>query len=114
MKRFYFLFFILFCLNLYAQETTDTTQSDSTNTGAQDSTQVKQGAIKLFLDKIEVMGHIEKPQAVFIIPGNDPEIDDIQIQRSFFKEIFRPVEKKGRIIEKSSEGKKDRKDYIPW
>lgn len=48
---------------------------------------------KLFLDKISVTGKLEKPQAVFVLPGQTPEIDDIQIKRSFIKELFRPVEK---------------------
>jgi len=47
---------------------------------------------KIFLDEIEILGKIEKPQAIFILPGKDPIIDDIHIDRSFFKEIFRPVE----------------------
>lgn len=48
---------------------------------------------KIFLDKIEILGRIEKPQTVFILPGRDPTVDDIQINRSFFKEIFRRIEK---------------------
>lgn len=47
---------------------------------------------RLFLDKIEVLGTIAKPQALFILPGNDPEVEGLQIDRSFFREIFRPVE----------------------
>ena len=43
---------------------------------------------------------MEKPQAVFIIPGKSPEIDDIRIERSFFSDIFRTVEKKGRAVSK--------------
>lgn len=53
----------------------------------------KKKDVKLFLDKIEILGRIDKPQAVFIVPGSDPEVEDIQIDRSFFKEIFRSVEK---------------------
>lgn len=74
---------------------------------------VADDAIKLFLDKIEVMGELEKPQAVFIIPGVDPTIDDIKIDRSFFNEIFRSVEK----LEKTRQIKKEEtKDlhYLPW
>ncbi|MBD3383694.1 hypothetical protein GF407_02105 [candidate division KSB1 bacterium] len=76
--------------------------------------QVDNGSIRLFLDKIEITGQLEKPQAVFIIPGSNPEIDDIQIGRSFFKKIFRSVEKKGRIINKPALEQKKRHDYIPW
>ena len=48
---------------------------------------------KIFLDKIEILGRIEKPQTVFIITGKDATVNDIEIDRSFFKEIFRPVER---------------------
>ena len=72
-------------------------------------------AIKLFLDKIEVVGSLEKPQAVFIIPGKNPEIDDIRIERSFFSKIFRPVEKRSRFISETTvKSVQTRKDYIPW
>ena len=52
----------------------------------------KKSEVKIFLDKIEILGRIEKPQTVFIIPGKNPTVDDIQIDRSFFKEIFRTIE----------------------
>lgn len=48
---------------------------------------------RMFLEKIEVLGTIAKPQALFIIPGRDPKVDGIEIDRSFFREVFRPVEK---------------------
>ncbi|MBN2355796.1 hypothetical protein JXO59_06760 [candidate division KSB1 bacterium] len=77
--------------------------------------EVDDQSIKLFLDKIEVEGKLEKPQAVFIIPGTNPEIDDIRIERSFFDEIFRPVEKKGRAITRPvAKPKTERTDVIPW
>ena len=76
---------------------------------------LKDKDVKLFIDKIEIQGRLEKPQAVFIIPGDNPEIDDISIKRSFFDAIFRPVEKEGRIQTKiSMEPIKGRSDYIPW
>ncbi len=49
--------------------------------------------VRIFLDKVEVLGSVAKPQALFILPGNDPKVDGIQIDRSFFREIFRPMEK---------------------
>jgi hypothetical protein len=49
--------------------------------------------VRIFLDKVEVLGSIAKPQALFIIPGSDPKVDGIQIDRSFFREIFRSMEK---------------------
>jgi hypothetical protein len=50
-------------------------------------------AARIFLRNVEIQGRIEKPQTVFILPGKDPDVDAIQIDRSFFKEIFRIVEK---------------------
>ncbi len=69
---------------------------------------------KVFLDKIEIEGRLEKPQAVFIIPGSNPEIDDINIERAFFNEIFRPVERKGRATARPAAPGRERKDVIPW
>ena len=50
-------------------------------------------AARIHLEDIEIEGRLEKPQTVFILPGKDPEVDTIQIDRSFFKEIFRKVDK---------------------
>ena len=101
-----------------AQEAQPASVPDSTQSFRQEGevTQVDDEAIKLFLDKIEVVGRLEKPQAVFIIPGKNPEIDDIRIERSFFNDIFRPVEKKSRTVTKKekSEPTQNRQDYIPW
>ncbi len=84
-------------------------------TTAEDQPNIQDKELKIFMDKIEVIGRLEKPQAVFIIPGKNPEIDDIRIHRSFFNNIFRTVERKGSIITKiDTKPKKDRKDYIPW
>lgn len=48
---------------------------------------------RIFMKNIEVLGTIAKPQALFIIPGRDPQVDGIEIDRSFFRDIFRPLEK---------------------
>jgi len=66
--------------------------------------------VRIFLDKVEVLGSIAKPQALFIIPGSDPKVDGIQIDRSFFREIFRMMEKDRfpRTSRKYSGGQ------IPW
>ncbi|MBD3374934.1 hypothetical protein GF406_07875 [candidate division KSB1 bacterium] len=115
MKTIFFCFFsilLVYSSVLTAQEqTTKETQSDQTT---KPEPRVEEGAIKLFLDKIQVSGRLEKPQAVFIIPGQNPEIDDIRIERSFFREIFRPVEKRGRFISSPTEEPSNRNDYIPW
>jgi len=67
-------------------------------------------AVKIFTEKIEVLGRIEKPQAVFIVPGTDPRVDDIGIDRSFFQEIFRPIERDA--VRKTLD--RHARDYIPW
>jgi hypothetical protein len=66
--------------------------------------------VRVFVNKIEVIGVIAKPQALFIIPGRDPKVDGIQIDRSFFREIFRPLEigRFSRITPRPSSGN------IPW
>lgn len=66
--------------------------------------------VRVFLDKVEVLGSIAKPQALFIIPGSDPKVDGIQIDRSFFREIFRPMEKE-RFPRTS---RKYPRGQIPW
>lgn len=71
---------------------------------------VVEDAVKVFVNKIEVLGRLEKPQAVFIVPGSDPRVDDIGIDRSFFQEIFRPVERDA--VRKTLN--RHALDYIPW
>lgn len=65
---------------------------------------------KILLDKIEVLGSLSKPQAIFIIPGSDPQVDDIRIDRSFFADIFRPVE----IDFFPQRGRRKFRTTIPW
>lgn len=64
-----------------------------------------------FLQGFEIFGRVEKPQTVFIIPGQDPSVDDIIIKREFFKEIFRPVEKQ---TVTSKENRSKQPVYIPY
>ncbi|NOY59648.1 MAG: hypothetical protein GXO75_12080 [Calditrichaeota bacterium] len=111
--------FILFLLALvsatgFAQKKEEPKKEKVTKS-AEDQPNIQDKELKIFMDKIEVIGRLEKPQAVFIIPGKNPEIDDIRIRRSFFNNIFRTVEKKGSIVTKiDTKPVKDRKDYIPW
>ncbi|OQX58891.1 hypothetical protein DRQ15_08235 [candidate division KSB1 bacterium] len=51
-------------------------------------------SVKILLDKIEVRGWIEKPQMVYVVPGINPKIDDIVLDRSFLDEIMKPIDKK--------------------
>lgn len=92
-------------------------QTKADSSGVQDTTKSfskatiehKKKDVKIFLEKIDIFGKIEKPQTVFIIQGKDPSIDDIQIDRSFFREMFRPVEKDD--IHKISEEEKRTKKH---
>ena len=81
MKTIIFLI-VLVPIVVISQAAPDTTAAPADSSGE-----------KILLDKINITGELEKPQAVFILPGNDPDVEDIQIERSFLKEIFRPVEK---------------------
>lgn len=58
----------------------------------QDKTQKKE-TLKLMMDQVEVRGWIEKPQTIFVVPGVNPEVDDIILDRSFANEILRPLDK---------------------
>ena len=69
-------------------------------------------AMKTFLDKIEIYGRIAKPQTVFIIPGADPRVDGIRIERRFFRDIFRNVEKS--TLRKQKIKEQRNKDHLLW
>jgi len=120
LKPLFILIFLAFlCSTVIAQKKEETKneemQKGKVTKTTEDQTKIQDKELKLFMDKIEIEGRLEKPQAVFIIPGKNPEIDDIRIRRSFFNNIFRSVERKGSIITKiNAKPVKDRKDYIPW
>ncbi|MFQ5770725.1 MAG: hypothetical protein ACE5HX_09325 [bacterium] len=84
-------FHLMFTRPSYAQEQKQAVP-DSLKKKVEVELQQKQEDVKIFLDKIEILGRIEKPQTVFIIPGNDPIVEGIQVDRSFFKQIFRAIE----------------------
>jgi len=88
------LFLLLFLLSAsgWAQER-KSAPMDSVQAEVEQQLEKKQKDVKIFLEKIEILGRIEKPQTVFILSGKDPAVDDIHIDRSFFKEIFRSIEK---------------------
>lgn len=67
---------------------------------------------KLWIKQIEIYGQIAKPQTVFIIPGTDPRVDGLRIDRHFFSHIFRPVEKSTLKRIQVKQGKD--KDHILW
>ncbi|MCZ6818377.1 MAG: hypothetical protein O7G31_02655 [Calditrichaeota bacterium] len=70
-----------------------TAARDSTRDNRKFDVEKRKKEHSIFLDKIEILGKIEKPQTAFIIKGKDPTVDDIEIDRSFFHQIFRPVER---------------------
>jgi len=94
----------LFTVKLFAQGV----PIDSTS--AQSDQTKKEAALRLLLDQIEVKGWIEKPQMVFVVPGVNPEIDDIVLDRSFLNEMMRPLDKdqfeKQKVL--------NQKMVIPW
>lgn len=91
MKVFAFaLSFVFLCSGIIAAAESQQDKKD-----ASPKKEVKQDkeSSKLVLDNIEIEGRIEKPQTVFILPSRETVVDDILIDRSFFKEIFRKIEK---------------------
>jgi len=90
-----------FCLvpeTAWAQDSTKSVPPSMTNATETDTVPApiideNAASSRMFLDKVEVLGTVAKPQALFIIPGRDPKVDGIEIDRSFFREIFRPYEK---------------------
>ncbi|MCA9743532.1 MAG: hypothetical protein H6695_03630 [Deferribacteres bacterium] len=91
-----------------AQKGEQQQQAGDKNTGPDISTSGKKA--RILLDKIDVVGTLAKPQAIFIIPGTDPKVDGILVDRSFFAEIFRPVEKDFF----PQKGRRKFRGAIPW
>lgn len=92
-RYFILLLLFLFCRQGLAQQQSTAPKKTAKKKSVEtQQTDTRQQGERIFLDKIEILGKIEKPQTVFILPGKDPMVDDIEIDRSFFKEIFRPVE----------------------
>jgi len=80
-----------------------------------DETSISNKNVKQFLmqmNQVEIYGQIAKPQTVFIIPGTDPRVDGLRIDRHFFSHIFRPVEKSALRRVRIKQGKD--KDNILW
>jgi len=96
MKRVFLLLLLLVVAlsanDLCSQEKAGKGEADSSASG-NFSVKKRKEEVKLFLDKIDILGRIEKPQTAFIVQGKDPSVDEVQIDRSFFREIFRKVEK---------------------
>ncbi|OQX89077.1 hypothetical protein B6D60_00160 [candidate division KSB1 bacterium 4484_87] len=93
----------------FATENPQTKKQDHKSSGnIISNTQVK----KFIQKQLTIYGTIAKPQAVFIVPGSDPKVDGLRIERQFFDLIFRNVEKTNIRYRKKSVLKN--KDYIQW
>ena len=68
--------------------------------------------MNVFMKQIEIYGRLAKPQTVFIIPGTDPRVDGIRIERYFYRDIFRTVEKS--TLRKEKLKAQRQKDHILW
>ncbi len=102
---------LFFPANAPAQEASNAPDKKT----AAEKPDINKSDVKLFIDKIEVQGRLEKPQVMLFLPGQTPEIDDIQIERSFMKNIFRPVEKRITVETKyRAEYSKKQKSVIEW
>ncbi len=68
--------------------------------------------MNVFMKQVEIYGRIAKPQTVFIIPGTDPRVDGIRIERYFYRDIFRKVEKS--TLRKEKVKTQRQKGHILW
>ncbi|MBN2011580.1 hypothetical protein JW960_19775 [candidate division KSB1 bacterium] len=68
--------------------------------------------MNVFMKQIDIYGRLAKPQTVFIIPGTDPRVDGIRIERYFYRDIFRTVEKS--TLRKEKLKTQRQKDHILW
>ncbi len=113
MRKFLVLFLIVLLLGTYlvGVVSANPSEQDQDKSGTEKSTVTKK-AMKVFLDKIEVYGRIAKPQTVFIIPGSDPRVNGIRIERRFFSDMFRKVEKSTLRKEKIKDLRNN--DHLLW
>lgn len=92
---------ILFATVVSAQDKQVSAKKDTTRT---------EESLKILLDQMEIKGWVEKPQMVYVVPGTDPKVDDIVLERSFIDEILLPLDKdkfeKQEVLTK--------KHVIPW
>ena len=93
-----------------SQQKKDSTAQSSQAGQTEPDVTKKPNKARVLLDKIDVVGTLAKPQAIFIIPGTDPKVDGILVDRSFFAEIFRPVEKDFF----PQKGRRKFRGAIPW
>lgn len=96
LKATIFVLFVTLFLN-NAAALAQTEIKDKKKRNAESEKKVTQTNTKILLDKIEITGKIEKPQTAFIIQGQEQAVEDIHIDRSFFREMFREIEREDMI-----------------
>ena len=113
--RLILVFALMAPMIIVGQEAEKKSEPKNQKTAEAEKPDIKNNDVKLFIDKIEIEGRLEKPQVMLFLPGQTPEIDDIQIERSFMKNIFRPVEKRITVETKfRAEYSKNQKSVIEW
>jgi len=109
MRKIFFVL-ILFSIVFFSFNTKTFAQQKQTKTTTTKQDTTNQRQLKLRMDAIEIRGWVEKPQAIFVLQGVNPEVDDIGLNRTFVVEILRPIDK-----DKFEKQKvKKRKTVIPW
>ena len=111
MKKYVLFLLFIFLVTVVAAAATTPSQPAPQNK-KDDQEKIDDDAMKLFLNKIEIYGKIAKPQTVFIIPGSDPRVDGLRIERRFFNDIFRTVEES--TLRKQKIKVQRSKDHILW
>lgn len=116
--RFFFTVLFLLLISAFAaigQNAKEQAKQNPEKAAPVEQAPVEKKDVKLFIDKIEIEGRLEKPQVMLFLPGQTPEIDDIQIERSFMKNIFRPVENRVTVETKyRADYTKNQKSVIEW
>lgn len=90
------LMLLVFTIALFVNNASLFAQTE-TKDKKQEKGDIKKTNTKILLDKIEITGKIEKPQTAFIIQGQEQAVEDIHIDRSFFREMFRKIEREDMI-----------------
>ena len=88
-------------------------KQENSHVQQQDESKISKKTVKLFAKQVQIFGNIAKPQAVFIISATDPKVDGLIINRHFFDDIFRNVEKSSLKRVRNKQAKKN-KDLIQW
>ncbi len=88
-------------------------KQENSNLQQQNESKISKNSVKLFAKQVQIFGNVAKPQAVFIISATDPKVDGLKINRHFFDDIFRNVEKSSLKRVRKKQAKKNQ-DLIQW